>query len=146
MAIDWLHFSPWTSLLGGALIGLAAGGLMFSLGRIAGISGILAGMFSTTGDERVWRVAFVLGLLTAPVLARLTVGLPVMTFEASPTTLVVAGLLVGLGTRYGFGCTSGHGICGLSRLSARSLAATLLFMAGGFVTVYGMRHVLGGAA
>ena len=143
MIIDWAHFTPQAALVGGALIGLAAG--MFALlnGRIAGISGILGGLLAPArAGDRAWRVAFLVGLLAAPVLYRLFAALPAIEVSADAGTLVAAGLLVGVGTRYGAGCTSGHGVCGLSRLSPRSLVATLAFMGAGFATVYLIRHLL----
>ena len=147
MSIAWSNFTPYTALAGGVLIGVAAAALMLFNGRIAGISGIVGGLLrSGTGAEagkRGWRIAFVLGLVAAPLAYRLFAVLPASRVDASWPVLVVAGLLVGIGTRYGSGCTSGHGVCGLSRLSARSLAATLLFMAAGFATVYIVRHLLG---
>ncbi|GGP18516.1 YeeE/YedE family protein [Silvimonas iriomotensis] len=143
MTIDWMHFSPWSALAGGALIGLAAGGLFLLNGRIAGISGILGGLFFNKPERaNIWRWAFVAGLLLAPVLWRGVAALPAIQISASSLLLVIAGLLVGFGTRLGSGCTSGHGVCGLSRLSARSLVATLTFMAVGFVTVWLLQHGL----
>jgi uncharacterized membrane protein YedE/YeeE len=133
--IDWAHFSPWSSLAGGVLIGIAAAMLVLLNGRIAGISGILGGLLTPRAGDLAWRVAFLLGLLLAPVLME---GTP--RIEASFPALIVAGLLVGLGTSYGSGCTSGHGVCGLSRLSPRSLVATLAFMLAGMATVYIARH------
>jgi uncharacterized membrane protein YedE/YeeE len=142
MQIDWPHFTPWASLGGGALIGSAAALLVLFNGRIAGISGIVAGLLRLRPGEWSWRLAFVAGLLLAPLLYSILATLPPHRIEAGPLRLSVAGLLVGLGTRYGAGCTSGHGVCGLSRLSPRSLLATLCFMASGFATVYLLRHVL----
>lgn len=140
--IDWTHFTPWASLLGGALIGLASVALTLLNGRIAGISGILGGLLKPVRGDVIWRAAFVLGLLAAPWAYLLHAPLPAVSVAASTWTLVAAGLLVGVGTRYGSGCTSGHGVCGLSRLSPRSLAATLSFMAVGFATVFVIRHFL----
>lgn len=135
-------FTPFAALLGGALIGLSAVALMLVLGRIAGISGILAGALGLSGGDRRWTVAFVAGLL-APGLALAAAGaVPDIRFVAGPPLLLVAGLLVGFGTRLGSGCTSGHGVCGLARLSPRSLVAVLSFMAAGFVTVALLRHAL----
>jgi uncharacterized protein len=142
MTIDWTSFSPWTALTGGALIGVAAAMLVLVNGRIAGISGIVGAMLHPGQRDIAWRAAFVVGLIVAAVVYRLVAALPSLTIDAGTPTLVVAGLLVGLGTRYGSGCTSGHGVCGISRRSARSLAATLAFMAAGFVTVYVTRHLL----
>ncbi len=142
MTIDWLHFTPWSSLAGGVLIGLAAALLLFFNGRIAGISGILGGLLQPVRGDAGWRVAFVLGLVAAPLVWGLFAALPAVRIEASHITLIVAGLLVGLGTRYGSGCTSGHGVCGLARLSPRSMVATAAFMLAGFACVYIVRHVL----
>jgi uncharacterized protein len=141
MTIDWNAFTPWPALLGGLLIGLAAA--MFALlnGRIAGISGILGGLLKPTRGDLKWRVAFIGGLIAAPWAYNLFSALPAMQIDAGYVALVVAGLLVGVGTRYGSGCTSGHGVCGLSRLSPRSLVATLTFMGAGFVTVFLLRHL-----
>lgn len=143
MTIDWQHFTPWASLLGGALIGLAV--LIFILfnGRIAGISGIIGGLFKPSIQDAGWRIAFLLGLLVSPVLWQLFVALPAIEIQANNPLLIISGLLVGIGTRFGAGCTSGHGICGLSRLSPRSIVATACFMLAGFVTVYITRHLLG---
>lgn len=146
MTVDWNVFTPWASLAGGVLIGVAAAMLMLLNGRIAGISGILTGVFSTSGQERFWRASFVAGLLAAPLFWWLVVGRPEIRIDAEPEWLVVAGLLVGTGTRLGSGCTSGHGVCGIARLSRRSLVATLTFMLSGFVTVWMIRHVLGSHA
>lgn len=142
MAIDWSHFTPVAALAGGLLIGAAAVGLLALNGRIAGISGIVGGLLSPRPGEPGWRLAFVAGLLAAPLLFRLLAQLPPSTVAAPAPLLVLAGLLVGLGTRYGSGCTSGHGVCGISRLSPRSLAATAAFMAAGFATVYVLHHLL----
>jgi len=143
MSIDWNHFTPLTALAGGVLIGIAAA--MFALlnGRIAGISGVLGGLLRPVKGDRAWRIAFVLGLVGAPVVYLLVAALPKPQIDAGYGALIVAGLLVGIGTRYGSGCTSGHGVCGLSRLSPRSLVATAAFMGAGFVTVFVVRHLLG---
>ena len=138
--IDWAHFTPWTSLAGGILIGAAAAMFLLLNGRIAGISGILGGLLRPRAGDTGWRVAFVLGLVAAPLVYQLVVPLPSVQIDAGTTLLVVAGLLVGVGTRYGSGCTSGHGVCGLSRLSPRSMVATAAFMSAGFVTVLIVRH------
>ena len=144
MTIDWNHFTPSAALAGGLLIGLAAALLLSFNGRIAGISGIMGGLLARPrAEEFGWRAAFVLGLLLAPALYRLFADLPESRIDAGWATLVAAGLMVGSGSRLGSGCTSGHGVCGLSRLSPRSLVATLTFMAAGFVTVFVARHVLG---
>jgi len=138
------HFTPVSALLGGALIGTAALLCWLLLGRIAGISGILAGAAQAEGAERNWRLAFLAGLILAPLALALAGGtLPVPDATRNPAMLVVAGLLVGFGTRMGSGCTSGHGVCGLARLSRRSLAATGVFMASAVATVFVTRHLLG---
>jgi uncharacterized membrane protein YedE/YeeE len=142
ITIDWPHFTPWAALLGGGLIGVSAIGLAGFNGRIAGISGILAGVLRPVKGDTAWRVAFVLGMLLAPWAWQVFSPLPASRVSASTSTLALAGLLVGVGTRYGSGCTSGHGVCGLSRLSVRSLVATMSFMAFGFITVYITRHFL----
>jgi len=142
MAIDLGHFTPWSSFAGGVLIGVAAAMLVLLNGRVAGISGIVGALFAPRRGDIAWRVAFILGLLTAP-LAFAIVGKTIAPrIDAGLGTLVLAGLLVGVGTSYGSGCTSGHGVCGLSRLSPRSLVATLAFMAAGAATVFVMRHLL----
>jgi uncharacterized membrane protein YedE/YeeE len=143
MSLDVAHFAPIAALAGGLLIGLAAALLLLGSGRIAGISGILGGLLDSTSSDRAWRAAFVLGLFAAPWIFTLFAPLPAVTIASSPPVLVVAGLLVGIGTRYASGCTSGHGVCGLSRGSVRSLAATATFMAVGFGTVFVARHLLG---
>lgn len=142
MSIDWIHFTPGTSLVGGLLIGLASALFILANGRIAGISGILGGLLRPSGNDVVWRLAFLLGLIMAPAVASLFIATSAPTIDANAEMLVIAGLLVGIGTRYGGGCTSGHGICGLSRLSPRSLIATLAFMASGMAIVFVMRHLL----
>ena len=143
MHIDWTHFTPLASLGGGILIGLAAALLLLANGRIAGISGITGGLLRPSGGDIGWRLAFLLGLASAP-LAWLAFGaMPPAQIDHSPALLTVSGLLVGVGTRFGSGCTSGHGVCGISRLSPRSLAATACFLVAGFVTVFVMRHVIG---
>ena len=143
MAIDWNHFTPLASLAGGALIGLAAALFVLLNGRIAGISGVLGGLLVPKRGDIAWRLAFVLGLVGAPLVYLLFATLPRPQIDAGYGALVLAGLLVGVGTRYGAGCTSGHGVCGLSRQSPRSLVATAAFMAAGFTTVFVVRHVLG---
>ena len=142
MTIDWNNFTPWASLAGGILLGLASAIFILVNGRILGISGIIGGLLRPTSGDVGWRLAFVLGLLIAPLLYLLLAGPVAVPIDASWATLVIAGLLVGVGTRFGSGCTSGHGVCGLSRLSPRSLVATPAFMGAGFVTVYLMRHLL----
>jgi uncharacterized membrane protein YedE/YeeE len=135
-------FTPMASLLGGALIGLSAVLLMWATGRIAGVSGIAARLFPPYEDrEFAGRLAFVAGLIAAPILVRIVSGsLPAQTIAAGTPVLIVAGLLTGFGAVWGSGCTSGHGVCGLSRLSLRSLVATITFMSAGIATVYVMRH------
>lgn len=135
--------TPWSGLFGGTLIGLASALLMLLAGRIAGISGIFGGLL--TASDRGWRLAFVAGLLAAPLLATLGgAALPAPTMPASLALIAVAGLVVGIGTRLGGGCTSGHGVCGSARLSARSIAATTTFMVVAIVTVAVVRHGFGG--
>ncbi|AMQ87366.1 MULTISPECIES: YeeE/YedE family protein [Marinobacter] len=141
--IAWSQFTPGTALTGGILIGLAAASFLLLNGRIAGISGILGGLLTPTRSDILWRIAFLAGLIGAPALWTLAGQLPPIEINAGYPALIVAGLLVGIGTRYASGCTSGHGVCGLSRLSVRSLVATLSFMGMGFVTVYVIRHLIG---
>ncbi|HEY1290689.1 MAG TPA: YeeE/YedE family protein [Burkholderiales bacterium] len=140
MTIDWAHFTPWTSLAGGLLIGVAVAMFVLLNGRVAGISGIVGGLvkglISPRSGEIGWRFAFIGGLLIAPALMRLLGTSVVPRIDASFPTLVAAGLAVGIGTSYGSGCTSGHGVCGISRLSPRSLAATAAFMLAGMATVF----------
>jgi len=143
MTIDWNAFTPYSALAGGVLIGLGTAVLLLLNGRIAGISGILGGLLTRTPGETGWRLAFTVGLLVGPALWLLVHALPPIHINTGYPLLVAAGLLVGIGTRYGSGCTSGHGVCGLSRLSPRSLVATLTFMGAGFATVFVVRHLLG---
>lgn len=143
MTIDWNSFTPDAALLGGALIGVAAAMFVLLNGRIAGISGVLSGLLKPAQGDIAWRVAFVGGLVASPVLYRLFTGPTNASIDAGFGALAVAGFLVGVGTRYGSGCTSGHGVCGLSRLSMRSFVATLSFMATGFTTVFVHRHLIG---
>jgi hypothetical protein len=143
MSIDWASFTPGSAAIGGVIIGIAAAMLVFMNGRIAGISGIVGGLFRPAPGDVAWRLAFVAGLIAAPLLYAIVAALPPVVIEASYPTLIVAGVLVGIGTRYGAGCTSGHGVCGVSRLSPRSIVATLSFMAAGFATVFVARHVIG---
>lgn len=142
MTIDWNAFTPWSALAGGVLIGSAAAMFVLLNGRIAGISGIVGGLFRHARGDIGWRVAFLAGLVGAPVVYGLFHAVPAIRIDAGTGALLVAGLLVGVGTRYGAGCTSGHGVCGLSRLSPRSLVATIAFMGAGFATVFVARHVL----
>ncbi|WP_390348133.1 YeeE/YedE family protein [Variovorax boronicumulans] len=140
--IDWPHFTPWAALAGGVLIGLAAAMFVLLNGRIAGVSGVLGGLLRPMKGDMAWRAAFVLGLVGAPLVYGLFAVLPAAQIDAGYGTLALAGLLVGVGTRYGAGCTSGHGVCGLARRSPRSLAATLAFIAAGVATVFVTRHLL----
>ena len=142
MHIDWNHFTPLSALSGGVLIGLAAAMFVLFNGRIAGISGIIGGLFRPKAGDLAWRVAFLAGILAAPWLFQVVGPLPAVEVEAGSGMLILAGLLVGVGTRYGAGCTSGHGVCGLSRLSPRSLVATVSFMLAGFATVFVIRHLV----
>lgn len=144
MTVDWANFTPWTALAGGVLIGAAASLFVLLNGRIAGISGLLASLLEPGAEGRGEKLLFLLGLLLAPLPWVLFGRLPVLEFQSGWFGLLIAGLLVGVGTRYGSGCTSGHGVCGISRLSARSIVATLAFMAAGFGTVYVLRHLLRG--
>lgn len=141
--IDWNSFTPAAAISGGVIIGLAATLLLLINGRIAGISGILGTLLRPTKGDIAWRIAFLVGIIGAPSLWLLAGDLPAIKIEASYPVLVAAGLIVGIGTRYGSGCTSGHGVCGISRFSPRSIVATLSFMAGGFFTVYLIRHIIG---
>jgi uncharacterized membrane protein YedE/YeeE len=143
MHIDWVHFTPLASLGGGILIGLGAALLLLANGRIAGISGIVGGLLRPAAGDIGWRLAFLLGLVCAP-LAWLAFGaMPPTQIDHVPALLAISGLLVGIGTRFGSGCTSGHGVCGVARLSPRSIAATAGFLLAGFVTVFVMRHIIG---
>ena len=142
MTIDWNHFTPWMALAGGIVLGLASALFFLFNGRVLGISGIVGGLLRPKAGDVLWRLSFLLGMLVAPSLYVAFVGPMQATIDASWAMVIVAGLLVGLGTRYGSGCTSGHGVCGLSRLSPRSLVATLSFMAAGFFTVFVLRHAL----
>jgi uncharacterized protein len=145
MNIDWAHFTPWLSLSGGVMLGISSVVLVLWGGRILGISGIIGGLLTPSIHHISWRVAFLVGLFCAPWLLQL-LGLSDITspprVEANTVSIIIAGLLVGIGTRYGSGCTSGHGICGLSRLSPRSFVATGAFMLSGFVIVAIVRHFL----
>lgn len=147
MTILWSEFTPWASLAGGLLVGLSAALLIALLGRVAGISGITGALLQVPTWSSVkqwgWRLAFILGMVAAPLVWQLFAPLPAMKMPSNPAIIIVAGLLVGFGTRMGSGCTSGHGVCGISRLSLRSLAATITFIATGAITVFVMRHVIG---
>ena len=138
------HFTPLSAAIGGVLIGLSVALLWLGIGRIAGISGILGAILRPQRGDVAWRVAFLGGLVLAPLLYRLAGGeLPVIAMTSSASAIVAGGLLVGFGTRLGGGCTSGHGVCGMARLSPRSFAATLLFVASGVATVFIARHLIG---
>ena len=141
MSIDWNAFTPWSALAGGTLIGIAA--VMFALlnGRIAGISGVIGGLIKPARGDVAWRASFAVGLGVAPLVYSLFASLARPQIAAHYGALIVAGLLVGIGTRYASGCTSGHGVCGLSRLSLRSLVATAVFMGAGFAAVFLTRHL-----
>ncbi|OAT34801.1 YeeE/YedE family protein [Proteus myxofaciens] len=141
MNIDWVHFSPLSSAIGGLMIGVAATILLIFNGRIAGISGILGEVLSKKQQGNGWRWAFLAGMLVAPALFYMINEPLLPVIDASPLMLIIAGLLVGVGTRLANGCTSGHGICGLARLSRRSIIAVIIFMATAFITVYLQRHL-----
>jgi len=143
MSLDWNAFTPTAALAGGALIGVAAAVFVLFNGRIAGVSGVLGGLLKPVKGDLGWRIAFILGLVAAPLAYALFASVPEPRIDAGWGDLVIAGLLVGIGTRYGSGCTSGHGVCGLSRLSLRSLVATIAFMGAGFATVVVVRHLIG---
>ena len=144
MQIDWLAFTPGPAFLGGILLGLAAALYVILHGRILGISGIVSGLLLPKEGDLNWRLSLVLGILSAPLLSSLFFDLHTTTvIDADWISIIVAGLLVGFGANYGSGCTSGHGVCGLSRLSPRSLVATVSFMTAGFLIVFVIRHVLG---
>jgi uncharacterized membrane protein YedE/YeeE len=139
-------FTPWLSLAGGVLIGLSATLLMLFLGRIMGATGVLAGLLQpSSGDDFAWRAALLAGMVTAPAGVWLATGtMPVVEVPVSTFALVIGGLIVGIGVTFGSGCTSGHGVCGMARLSPRSIIATLTFMVVTFATVFLIRHVIGG--
>lgn len=139
------NFTPISAAIGGALIGLSAALLMLLNGRIAGITGVFAGLIDPLSNDRGWRAAFVIGLIAAPLSAALLgYTIPIPPMPTSLITVAAAGLLVGFGTRLSNGCTSGHGICGIARLSPRSLAATAIFMVSAIIVVALTRHVIGG--
>lgn len=145
MNIDWAHFTPFVSLTGGIILGLASAIFILVNGRILGISGIVGGLFPPKMGDTFWRISFLLGFAAAPTVFHAVVPAQYITaprIDATDLVVVIAGLLVGIGTRYASGCTSGHGVCGLSRLSPRSLVATASFMGAGFITVYVMRHLI----
>jgi uncharacterized membrane protein YedE/YeeE len=140
MMMDWLHFTPLWSLIGGLLIGIAASLFILLHGRIMGVSGILGGLIRPLKGDVGWRVTFILGLISAPIGARIFGLMPPIDIQSSPVQLIAAGLLVGFGTVFGSGCTSGHGVCGMARLSPRSIIATITFMITGILTVWVIRH------
>ena len=145
MTLDWAHFTPWASLSGGIILGIASAIFILVNGRILGISGILGGLLPPKVGDTSWRIAFLLGFAAAPTVFHALVPAQYIVaprIDATDLTVIAAGLLVGIGTRYASGCTSGHGVCGLSRLSPRSLVATASFMGAGFALVYVMRHVI----
>ena len=144
MQINWLEFTPGPALLGGVILGLAAALYVHLHGRILGISGIISGLFTPKSGDVSWRLSVILGLLSSPLWAAVLFEMhPIQVIDASWAAIVVAGLLIGFGAVYGSGCTSGHGICGLSSLSPRSMVATLSFMFAGFITVFVIRHMIG---
>jgi uncharacterized membrane protein YedE/YeeE len=143
MTIDWISFTPWRSLTGGLLIGISVALFLLLNGRIAGISGILGGLLDWPKNDIGWRVSFLIGLVVSPLLYEVFTERPGIIVATSSGWLIIAGLLVGFGTQLGSGCTSGHGVCGLSRGSRRSLIATAVFMAAGIASVYVVRHVTG---
>lgn len=139
-------FTPWVSLAGGVLIGVSSTLLMLMLGRVFGATGILAGLFQpASGQDFSWRAALVAGMVSGPAVVWLMTGqMPAVEVPVSTLALVLGGLIVGVGVTYGSGCTSGHGVCGMARLSPRSIAATITFMIFTGLTVYIIRHVIGG--
>ena len=142
MRIDWLNFTPWPALAGGLLVGLAAALLINLNGRVLGASGAIAGLMPPQGDAG-WRLSLIAGIFAAPFALMPFNAAAAPQFESGTLTIVIAGLLVGFGTRLGTGCTSGHGVCGISRMSTRSIVATLVFVLVGVATVFIARHILG---
>ncbi|MGE0668036.1 MAG: YeeE/YedE family protein [Sphingomonadales bacterium] len=142
--MEIVNFTPVPALIGGALIGLSAVLLMLSSGRIAGISGILGGLLPPTAGDTTWRLAFIVGLMLGGLVFAYLGDLSSIEIEAETPLLIAAGLIVGVGTRLGSGCTSGHGICGVGRMSPRGLIATAIFVGVAMVTVFVTRHVIGG--
>ena len=134
--INWVEFTPISALIGGLLIGVATAALILMNGRIAGISGILGSLLTPKKGDIAWRIAFLSGLILSSIVYVIIQPLPEVTIKANHLTIVIAGLLVGYGTRLGSGCTSGHGICGVSRLSVRSITATSTFIVAGMITVF----------
>lgn len=143
MTFDWQHFTPISSFLGGILIGIATALLLLINGRIAGISGIVSGLLRLPPNDTSWRILFLLGMIVAPISYQYFIYAPTIIIETNLFTIVAAGICVGIGTRLSGGCTSGHGVCGLSRLSLRSLIATISFTIAGIITVYIVRHIFG---
>jgi uncharacterized protein len=137
--MNWVDASPVSALIGGMLIGVAASMLISLNGKIAGVSGILGGLLPPKKNDTAWRLLFILGLVVSPIIYSLFNPLPSVSVNANSMQIITAGLLVGLGTRYGSGCTSGHGVCGIARLSSRSIAATITFILTGALTVYLLR-------
>jgi uncharacterized membrane protein YedE/YeeE len=142
MTIDWTAFTPWPATAGGVILGAAAALLVLANGRIAGISGIVGGFLNPRAGDVGWRVAFVAGLLISPLVYAVFAARPAITVDATYPIVILAGAVAGVGVRYGGGCTSGHGVCGISRLSPRSIVATIAFIATGIATVYLLRHLL----
>jgi len=142
MFIDWAAFTPTSALAGGAVIGAATALFVLANGRVAGISGIVGGLLRPARGDRLWRATFVAGMLAAALVYRLADVATTVRIDSASGPIVLAGLLVGFGTRLGSGCTSGHGVCGMARLSPRSVAATLIFIAAGGATVFATRHLL----
>lgn len=140
MLIDWENFTPWLSLLGGVLIGIATSLLLLVNGKIAGISGILGGLLRLPRSGTLWRILFFLGMVSAPITYRFISSVPTINIEANWLIIIIGGICVGIGTRISGGCTSGHGVCGLSRLSLHSFIATLIFMSTGVIIVFFVRH------
>lgn len=145
MTINWMEFTPIESFAGGLLIGLAAALFILFHGRIMGVSGIVGGLLRSSKGDRSWRLSFLAGLILAPLITKFAGFAPAIRIEQSMIWLVVAGVLVGFGTSLGSGCTSGHGVCGIARLSPRSIAATIIFMAFAMLTVWLMNKVQAGA-
>ena len=143
MTIDWSAFTPWPATVGGVVPGAAVALLVLANGRVAGISGIVGGLLQPRAGDIGWRLAFVAGLLISPLAYSAFAGTPAITIDASYPIMMLSGIVVGVGVRYGGGCTSGHGVCGISRLSPRSIVATVSFIATGFATVYVLRHLIG---
>lgn len=140
ITINWVAFTPWASLIGGLVIGLAATAFILLHGRVMGVSGILSGLVVPLKGDIGWRIAFLSGLIAAPVLAHIAGLMPPIEISAGIIELAIAGLFVGFGTALGSGCTSGHGVCGISRLSPRSILATCVFVGFGMITVYLRNH------